>query len=88
MLFSLEPKSRREDLFNFNYELANLTNALRGSRLIAVTGLRRTGKTSLMRVALNGSGINYLYIDVRLSIYANYGDLVNLIAKSLNDFIL
>jgi len=88
MLFSPEPKSRREDLFDFKYELSNLVNALRGvDRLIVVTGLRRTGKTSLMRVALNESGVHYLYIDVRLSVYANYWDLMNLIIKSLNDFV-
>jgi len=52
MLFSPEPKTRRQDLYDFNRELSALVTALRAERLTLVTGLRRTGKTSLLRVAL------------------------------------
>ncbi|GGI84761.1 hypothetical protein GCM10007112_22150 [Vulcanisaeta souniana JCM 11219] len=41
-----------------------LTRFLRGSRLTLVTGLRRIGKTSLMRVTLNEAGIDHVYLDV------------------------
>ena len=49
MLFSPEPKTRREDLYDFNRELSALVTALRAERLTLVTGLRRTGKTSLLQ---------------------------------------
>ncbi|MGC9153928.1 MAG: hypothetical protein ACP5GY_09435 [Vulcanisaeta sp.] len=39
-----------------------LVKFLKGSRLTLVTGLRRTGKTSLMRVALNEASIDYIYL--------------------------
>ncbi|WP_460173450.1 AAA family ATPase [Vulcanisaeta sp. JCM 14467] len=87
MLFSIEPKSRREDLYDFDHELGMLIKFLRGSRLTLVTGLRRTGKTSLMRVALNEAGVDYVYVDVRLSLYANYRDVVELFIGAINDFL-
>ena len=52
-----------------------------------VTDLRRTGKTSLMRVALNEAGVDYVYVDVRLSLYANYRDVVELFIGAINDFL-
>ncbi|BDR91299.1 ATP-binding protein [Vulcanisaeta souniana] len=48
----------------FDHELGMLTRFLRGSRLTLVTGLRRIGKTSLMRVTLNEAGIDHVYLDV------------------------
>lgn len=87
MLFSIEPKSRREDLYNFNHELEMLVKFLRGSRLTLVTGLRRTGKTSLMRVALNEAGVDYIYLDVRFSAYTSYRDVLDLFVKALNDLL-
>ena len=52
-----------------------------------VTGLRRTGKTSLMRVTLNEAGVDYVYVDVRLGLYANYRDVVELFIGAINDFL-
>jgi hypothetical protein len=63
MLFSPEPKTRRQDLYDFNRELSRLVSALRAERLTLVTGLRRTGKTSPLRVALGEAGVTYLYVD-------------------------
>jgi hypothetical protein len=51
MLFSPEPKTRRQDLYDFNRELSALVTALRAERLTLVTGLRRIGKTSLLLMA-------------------------------------
>jgi len=42
MLFSPEPKTRREDLYDFNRELSRLVTALRCNKLTLITGLRRT----------------------------------------------
>jgi hypothetical protein len=82
MLFSPEPKTRREDLYDFNRELSRLVTALRAERLTLVTGLRRTGKTSLLRVALGEAGVTHLYVDVRLSLYAGYRDIAEVFARS------
>lgn len=35
--------------------------------MIIVKGLRRTGKSSLMRVALNEAELPYIFIDLRLT---------------------
>ena len=87
MLFSPEPKTRRQDLYDFNRELSALVTALRAERLTLVTGLRRTGKTSLLRVALGEAGVTYLYVDVRLSLYAGYRDIAEVFAGSLEDLL-
>lgn len=67
MYFDLEPKSRREDLYDFEEPLGKLLDLLKGRRarapLITVTGSRRTGKTSLIKTALNESGMPYLTLD-------------------------
>lgn len=67
MLFSVGPKERREDLYNFDNELEKLLDAYRSElvRLIVIKGLRRTGKSSLLRVSLNMSGLNYILVDMR-----------------------
>ncbi len=50
MLFDPRPKTSRRDLFNREEELALLDNAARrGEPLILVLGIRRVGKTSLLR---------------------------------------
>lgn len=64
MLFDLRPKSSRKDLFNRERELEFLDNAVeRGDPLILVLGIRRIGKTSLLKSFLeNWTGV---YIDMR-----------------------
>jgi AAA+ ATPase superfamily predicted ATPase len=67
MYFDLEPKSRREDLYDFEEPLGKLLDLLKGRRarapLITITGLRRTGKTSLVRTALKESGMPHLTLN-------------------------
>ncbi len=53
MYFTLEPKSKKEDFFNYEHEYRKLVSALQNERLIFVLGVRRTGKTSLMNVVYN-----------------------------------
>ncbi len=60
MLFNLEPKDRREDLYDFDRELRVLERALLMSKLVVVKGIKRTGKTSLMKTALNVTGLPYI----------------------------
>ena len=64
MLFDPRPKERREDLYNFDEELNKLIKSF-GEPLIVVSGLRRTGKTSLILTALNISEKPFIYIDLR-----------------------
>jgi len=42
--FDPEPKTRREDLFNMENELKELSDGLKRGKLVVVTGLRRYGK--------------------------------------------
>ncbi|GAB6945830.1 AAA family ATPase [Vulcanisaeta sp. JCM 14467] len=87
MLFDLEPKSRREDLYNFETELRSLINGITNEKIIAIRGLRRTGKTSLMRVALNEAGYPFIYLDPRFSGRPRRSDVVELIRRGLEDFL-
>jgi len=67
MYFDLEPKSSREDLYDFNEQFDKLLDLLQGRRardpLIIVTGSRRVGKTSLLQTAINESGIPHIIIN-------------------------
>ncbi|GEM_PF-1803157 len=55
MLFSLAPKLRKNDLFDRGRELSTLRSTLQMYPLTLVTGLRRVGKSFLIRVFLNES---------------------------------
>jgi len=52
-----------------------------------IIGMRRTGKTSLLRVALNECKYPYMYIDPRFSVAPDYRDLAYLMKNSLEDFL-
>jgi AAA+ ATPase superfamily predicted ATPase len=63
-LFDLRPKSRREDLFDREKELSELYRGVeRGYPVVVVLGVRRIGKTSILRVFLNE--VDGVYIDMR-----------------------
>ena len=66
MLFSLEPKATRRELYDREHELNELGGSVnRGDRLIVVYGIRRVGKTSLVKVFLSEAQYPYVFIDVR-----------------------
>jgi hypothetical protein len=69
MYFDLEPKCRREDLYDFDEQFEKLLRLFREPRakapLITITGLRRTGKTSLIQTSLNESGLPHLTLNGR-----------------------
>ncbi|MBI2668448.1 ATP-binding protein [Candidatus Woesearchaeota archaeon] len=71
MYFDIKPKSDRKNLFGGEYALNNLSEYLLddSTRLIIIKGLRRTGKTSLLNVALNELKADSVKIDVRESPY-------------------
>ncbi|MGB9729695.1 MAG: AAA family ATPase [Thermoprotei archaeon] len=87
MLFSLTPKSRKDEHFNFEEELEGLIKSLSLNPITIVVGMRRTGKTSLLKVALNECKYPYIYMDPRFSTAPNYRDFAYLLKNSLQDFL-
>ncbi len=66
MLFDIAPKEKREDLYNREKELREFHDALKlGERLIVVYGIRRIGKSSLVKVALRELQVPFVLVDVR-----------------------
>jgi hypothetical protein len=66
VLFDLNPKEDISDIYGREKELALLSGSLkRRERLIVVYGLRRVGKTSLIRALLNKREFSYLFIDAK-----------------------
>lgn len=66
MLFDVVPKEEKKDLYDRERELEEIYEASRlGERLIVIYGIRRIGKSSLVRVALKELRVPYLIIDVR-----------------------
>lgn len=67
MYFDLAPKEKIEDLYDFEDLFRKLTSLLRApiqrNPLIVVKGVRRAGKTSLIKTALNELGLPYLYVN-------------------------
>lgn len=85
MYFDPLPKRNRDDLFDREDELAQFSNALTYSSLIVILGLRRTGKTSFMNVALSESGYPYIILDMRgLSYNPSHAELVRKIESAFN----
>ncbi len=73
MLFDVNPKERREDLYDRERELNEVFEALRLSeRLVVIYGVRRVGKSSVLRVALREANVPYAIVDVK-GLYFEYG---------------
>jgi AAA+ ATPase superfamily predicted ATPase len=68
VLFDVQPKEKKSDLFNYEEEYAALMAAIsdKNTPVIAITGLRRTGKTSLMKIAFNSMKTKKAYLDARM----------------------
>jgi len=64
-LFKLEPKESLDELYNFEEEIKMLRLVYETGRVAAVLGLRRTGKSSLVKSFLNSFNVPHIYIDVR-----------------------
>jgi AAA+ ATPase superfamily predicted ATPase len=62
--FSLEVKTRRQDLFDRESELDELNNSMRDP-LTVVLGMRRLGKSSLIAVALDSQKNESITVDLR-----------------------
>ncbi|MEK6924251.1 MAG: ATP-binding protein [Candidatus Micrarchaeota archaeon] len=67
MYFEIEPKGRKEDFFNYDYEYGQVKKALeRKEKIIAVVGVRRVGKTSLLNLIYNETSSLKLWLDGRI----------------------
>ncbi|WP_457752434.1 AAA family ATPase [Thermococcus sp.] len=76
MLFDPRPKSRREEIFDRENELNSLIRGIEGYPMTILIGIRRVGKSSLLRVVLSefeGLGI---YLDAR-RLYAAGGGTIS-----------
>ncbi|PZC52397.1 ATP-binding protein [Mesotoga sp. TolDC] len=65
MLLDPKPKSKGVDLFSRDEELKELLSSLRDNPITLITGIRRVGKSSLMRVAIAETEQDSMMIDVR-----------------------
>ena len=65
MFFDLAPKSKREDLYDFEYALEMLSRGVEAGRIVAVLAPRRYGKSSVLKTFLNESGHPYIFVDAR-----------------------
>ena len=67
MLFDPRPKTRRGELYDRDVELGVLDRFVRGgSPLMVMLGIRRIGKTSILRVFLSEVDLPYIFIDARI----------------------
>lgn len=67
MLFDPRPKTSKKELYDRDAELRALNSfAKKGSPLTVLLGIRRIGKTSLLRVFLNEVNLPHIYIDARI----------------------
>lgn len=65
MLFSTHPKSKIKDLFNRKKELEKLEKSAKEDKIILLYGLRRIGKTSLLKVFQTKTDNFFIFIDCR-----------------------
>lgn len=87
MYFDIAPKEKREDLFGASYQLELLEKYLldKSVRIVVIKGLRRTGKTSLLNVALNGINIKSIKIDVRDAPFYDKREFKIFLVKKIKD---
>jgi len=65
LYFDPRPKTKKEDLFGREKELKKFEEVIAYASIIVVTGLRRTGKTSFVDVALSSTSHPHVFLDMR-----------------------
>jgi len=81
MYFDPEPKEKKEDLYNFEGEYRELHNSIKkGERIIVIKGIRRMGKTSLMKVVYNELKYPKIFIDGRV-ILPKQNEILNVLLQ-------
>jgi len=88
VLFSPAPKERLEDFFDRERELDSFRRFLKSdSPLCLILGLRRSGKSSLLKVGLRESGLPSVVLDLRVleeKVRPTYADLLDLLSGELS----
>lgn len=85
MYFDPRPKTKKEDLFNRETELKKFEDSLAYASIIVVTGLRRTGKTSFVDVALAYTKHPFIFLDMRdLPIIPSRAEIIRKIETAFN----
>jgi len=85
MYFDPRPKTKKADLFDREAELEQFFDALSYTSLIVIVGLRRSGKTSFMNVALAESKHPYISLDLRgLPYNPSHVDIVRKLETAFN----
>jgi hypothetical protein len=91
VLLDLAPKRCKKDFYNFEEELKQLHKFYLSSRVIAILGSRRVGKTSLILTFLNEWNVPHIFIDCRRVSLSSYGvsfrSFVEEFSRALNEFI-
>ncbi|MEM1944508.1 MAG: ATP-binding protein [Nitrososphaerota archaeon] len=83
--FSTEPKTSLQSFYDREAELHQIQRAMsEGRKLILVLGVRRVGKTSLIRVALNQLDKPYIFVDLRALKTYEDRSLYSLLSEELN----
>lgn len=88
MVFLDRPAEDPSELFDRTTELDRLRKAVLTRAITLVLGLRRTGKTSLVKAGTKG--LDRIYIDARrfeVRRYITYDDFINEFIRSINEFI-
>jgi hypothetical protein len=90
--FDIRPKESLEDLYDFREEFNQLVRYLKDEvSLIIVSGLRRTGKTSLVLTALNSLNLPYVLINgysFAGDPYISRVDFIRLMESAVNDLLV
>jgi len=85
LYFDPRPKTKREDLFNRGNELQQFQKAQSYTAIILITGLRRTGKTSFVDVALSETDHPHIFLDMRdLPIVPSHVQILRKIETAFN----
>ncbi|MEM2511479.1 MAG: hypothetical protein QXY40_11645, partial [Candidatus Methanomethylicia archaeon] len=89
MYFKLGVKELKSDFFNFEVELNSFLRELRSNetRMIVIRGVRRTGKSSLLRVGLLESGFPHIILDARKFGIFSSDYIYDIIADSLSKLV-
>ncbi len=85
MYFDLAPKERLEDFYNYREELRMAQEYVERERIITIIGLRRVGKSSLMRVLRNLLNLPSAWIDGR-TVHSK-GELKETLTQALRKLI-
>jgi hypothetical protein len=89
MYFNLGVKRSKQDFFNFESELGTFVRELKSveTRMIVIKGIRRAGKSSLLRVGLAESKMPYLLLDARALGPFSPDQIYDLLAGSLSELM-